>query len=607
MKADTYSLATIFGRDVRYVVPLYQRPYVWNEEEHWQPLWEDILWVLGHLSEANGDRPMTHFLGAIVLEQQQTQVGEIDVRTVIDGQQRLTTLQLFLAAASRVADLRQQEAQANLLGGLTRNNQYLAKSRQQQFKVWPTNVNRDAFLAVMAPELTANHGDDPNNRVQEAYAFFFETLKAWSDAFADDATQTSKQFAALTGVARDLLKVVVIDLDPEDNAQAIFETLNARGTPLLAFDLVKNLVFQRADDAGAELDSLYAEEWSEFDTPYWRQEIRQGRLNRARAELFLMHWLTMRRAEAVHAHHLYAVFKRLLETDPEPIAEVIHEFSRDGATYKGFDDQPPGSVPRRFFDQLEVLDTTTAIPIALLLYRDETPPEERDAVLLMLESWLVRRMLCRLTGSGYNRLFVEMLKELGKSKNQPDEAIYSLLAGLRGDSARWPADGEVIRALTVEPVYGRLTQKRVVMILSKLEIDARTALAEDMALPPRLSIEHLMPRSWKKHWPLPDDQVDAEELREAHINRLGNLTLVTDKLNPSLSNSGWAKKRPALNKHSVLLVNRQIVDQNPETWDEGCIDSRSLQLAEQIVRIWPGPGTGVEQWRQLATGGPLDG
>ena len=594
MKADTYALASIFGRDVRYVVPLYQRPYVWNEEEHWEPLWQDILWVLDHLDTTADEKPTPHFLGAIVVEQQATQVGEIDMRSVIDGQQRLTTLQLLLAAASRVAERRGHPAEARLLAGLTSNNEDLAQNAEQRFKVWPTNTNRDAFLAVMAPHLVASHEDDPENQVHEAHDYFFSALDLWAEEFNDDPAESKRRFAALTAVVRDLLKVVVIDLDREDNAQAIFETLNARGTPLLAFDLVKNYVFDRAGRKGAALDALYTSEWAEFDSPYWRAEIRQGRLFRPRAELFLMHWLTMKRAEPVHTHQLYVAFKRTLDgRDPDAVVDAIRELSRDGTYFKSFETQPLGSVPRRFFDRLDALDTTTVYPIALWLFREQTPEVERDAIFLMLESWLVRRTLSRLTAQAYNRLTVDLLQALQKAPDRAADVVHGLVTTFDADSSRWPADAEFHLTLTNEPLFQRLTQKRIVMLLSELENDMRTELAEAVSLPPKLTIEHVLPRSWREHWGVSGGEAEAQ--RDLRVHRLGNLTLVTSKLNPAMSNSAWSKKRAALNEHSVLLMNRRVVDDN-EWWDEARIDARSSELAERAVRIWPGPETSLDEW-----------
>jgi Protein of unknown function (DUF1524) len=133
-----------------------------------------------------------------------------------------------------------------------------------------------------------------------------------------------------------------------------------------------------------------------------------------------------------------------------------------------------------------------------------------------------------------------------------------------------------------------------VMLLSELENDMRTELAEPIDLPPKLTIEHVLPQKWNDKWSVYGTEAQLE--RGLRVHRLGNLTLVTSKLNPSLSNSAWEKKRPALNEHSVLLMNRRIVDDN-EDWNEARIDARGLELAQRAARIWPGPQSSLDEWR----------
>src|SRR4051812_24042374 len=114
MKPATNTLTELFRADVRYVVPLYQRPYVWKQESHWRPLWQDVIDVVERQADPSLGSP-THFLGAVVLEHEQTHPGEVARRLVIDGQQRLTTLQLLLSAVAVEADLAGAAREARLL------------------------------------------------------------------------------------------------------------------------------------------------------------------------------------------------------------------------------------------------------------------------------------------------------------------------------------------------------------------------------------------------------------------------------------------------------------------------------------------------------------
>src|SRR5207237_7251295 len=121
---------------------------------------------------------------------------------------------------------------------------------------------------------------DRRNRVDEAYGFFCGAINEWL-ADEQDAEARLERLTTLRTTLSDLLKVVSITLEPGDNAQIIFETLNARGTPLLALDLVKNVVFQEAERQSLDVESLYYDVWEfELDQAYWRTEVRQSRLNR---------------------------------------------------------------------------------------------------------------------------------------------------------------------------------------------------------------------------------------------------------------------------------------------------------------------------------------
>jgi hypothetical protein len=146
MKPATNTLTDLFGADVRHLVPLYQRPYVWQRKPHWEPLWQDVVTVAEH--QMGGDETRGHFLGAVVLEQDQTSPGEISRRLVIDGQQRLTTLQLLLSAASCEAADDGADPESRLLCRLVQNDPDMATG-DDRFKLWPTNADRLEFVAVM--------------------------------------------------------------------------------------------------------------------------------------------------------------------------------------------------------------------------------------------------------------------------------------------------------------------------------------------------------------------------------------------------------------------------------------------------------------------------
>ncbi len=603
MKPETRTVTQLFELDVRYVVPLYQRPYVWNESKQWEPLWEDISVLLDH--QLNGTLAgqntfWSHFLGAIVLDQETQAPGSIPVYTVIDGQQRLTTLQILLAAAANVAAANGAENDAAVLLSLIKNKP-LKVSGEHLWKVWPTNVNRKAFMAVVRdggphPE----HQDDPDNLIDEAYEYFVRRTTEWlADSLGHDGLDP---LVALRITLCDLLKMVCITLEQDDNAQVIFETLNARGTPLLALDLVKNAVFHAASHQQLDVDDLYETVWKpELDDDHWREEQRQGRLNRPRADLFLMHWLTMKLRRVTPATELFTTFrKQILQTIPPPdTAHVVRELCRDAGIMRGFESWPAGGDEALFFERLEALDVTTVLPLVLFLFREQSlPPDRRLRALKVLESWLVRRSLLRLTVKNYNLQIPVLIGRVAEDVAHADEILLKELREGVGEVSRWPTDSQLIDFYTSNDAYNNIARPRLVMALAAVERSLYGSKVDVPSIPTTLSLEHVIPQAWEEHWPLAtdlssDEEEAARETRMRCIHQLGNLTLTAGPLNTALSNSKWSAKQKELNRESKLLLNTRLVEGNPDCFDETAIVERTRDLVERICSIWPGPD---HQW-----------
>lgn len=601
MEAEAQSFDAIFRRDVRYLVPVFQRRYTWDKERQWEPFWADVLEVVDAYVAAagpNGEPPPgdelpTHFFGAIVVKLMQFGAGQLELREIIDGQQRLTTTQLLIGAAAKTLERLGASEQAEELRSLNRNRAYLTKGEPDAaFKVWPTKHDRDAFRAVM------DEGDldpeDLGNRVAVAFAYFEQAITEWAEAVPE--SERELRFQALEAVIRTQLKLVWIDLDKQDNAQVIFETLNDRGAPLNAIDLVKNFVFQH-ETGSTDPEDLYERHWVWIEDDWWQKKIRLGRLDRVRADVFLQHWLQMRLGVEVNSDYLFKSFTKMFESDSPDVSSLIPEFAEDARIYRSFSEQPAGTQRKRFFDRLEVLNTTTPFPLLLFLFKqpqDVLPADRLDRCLDLIEDYLVRRMLIRGTAQGYNRLFTELVKEARRDPAHSPEIIAAQLARMEGGSRFWPRDSDVIAALTEGRAYGTgaIARDRLLDVLWEIErTRLRTDKHEDLSRPPKLQIEHIMPRSWAQNWPLPpDDSAEDRQLqRDEAINRLGNLTLVSHHLNPSMSNGAWNQKQKALTGHSLLAMNQQLVSRYNERFDEAAITERGKQLAGEILARWPGP------------------
>ncbi len=616
MEAKALTPRDLFDGKVCYEIPPFQRPYVWTEEDQWQPLWDDIARVSEAVITAGDDAEASkalsgHFLGAVVVKQLPSGAGDPARLSVIDGQQRLTTLQLLLDAAQLVMELADCDEVAESIHELVLNNSKRFRGTSKRFKLWPSRVDRDAFEVVMDNDLDVPPALD-DSRIVRAHRFFVDVMTEWSSTSDATGQVTSKgRLAALATVLQQHLQIVAIDLAATDDDQLIFETLNDRGTPLLAADLIKNYVFQRCDEIGADVDAWGEKYWQDFDNDWWRDEIAQGRQLRSRIDLFLQYWLTMRIKDEIPTDKVFDQFRKHASEHLAGMATAEAFLARlraDADTFRDFAQLDPRSAQGSFYTRVvEALELGVFIPLLLWIITDAHPasPAQADRALAAVESWAVRRTLLRRTMKDVNRLVVALLKELDHHPSSAvGEATVAYLEEQTADSRSWPTDDELLRFLPDVKVYGNIKQRRLRAILSGIELQLRTEKHEEVSLPAKLDIEHVMPQGWRTYWQdgiLQDPEACAE--RDFRLNTIGNLTLVTKSLNSTLSNRPWTDgdasstpgsgedkglgKRSLLNKYSVLALSRPIVDLHPATWTEDDIMARSKQLASTIAKAWP--------------------
>lgn len=608
MKAFTYAPSEIFGTHIRYVIPLFQRPYVWNKEQQWAPLWDDVARVADAVLTAptavfGAPSVAPHFLGAIVVEGSAFPTGYIAVRHVVDGQQRLTTLQLLLDAAQLVVLTDGDPMDAAGLKALVHNDVKVAQDPSEIYKVWPTDRDQDAFVAAMDDDTDLN-GALAESPIGRAHTFFVEQVRTWSRDAGPD--QVGPRLHALSQTLHSHLKIVVIDLEPQDNAQVIFETLNHRGVELLAADLVKNLVFQVAARQGHDLAALYANHWKALDSDFWRAKVTQGRLFRPRIDVFLQHWLTMRLRVQVPVDRIFTVFRdEVVKPGPDAV-ELVRELAADAAVYASFETLPTGSVEALFhYRVIRAMDSGVVSPFLMwvLRRREQIPADQRDRALRAVESWLVRRALVRATAKQVNLVVLDLLRAVADEQVPAAEVgtrTEEFFARQNSDSRYWPDDEALAKAMATEPLYAALTRQRVRMLLEALEDDRRSTYGEGATCPRNLTVEHVLPQGWREYWGADVTGDLAGQLqRDRILHTLGNLTLVSGRLNPALSNRPWTDedavgygltsgKRTWLLEHSELKLNADLV-RHEQGWTEADIASRAQRLAQTMARIWPRP------------------
>jgi uncharacterized protein with ParB-like and HNH nuclease domain len=599
MKADKLTLERVFDRTERLETPLFQRPYVWKEEENWVPLWEAIETIAQRKLEDKATRP--HFLGTIVLDQLKTQTGNIHARQIIDGQQRLTTLQILLAAMRDLSAQHNQPKYADTFRKLTDNHFPLSSDPDIVFKVWPTNADREDFRDVMKAgsiQAVANlpHADPEDEYLlPNAYLWFSEKINSW--LLVDGPEKLPLRMEVLYTTLREELLLVVIDLEEADDAQEIFETLNALGTPLLPADLIKNYLFHIAEGQNLEMAGLYEKYWKGFDQDksYWRKDTRQGRLKRPRLDHYLGHYLVLKTGADVIFTQLFSSFKDYVRSSDHVLASThMEDFKSYADVYRSFDDFPEDTREGTFFWRLDQLDTTTVYPLLLEIFKNRGASRDKSDILEIMtdiESFLVRRSVCELTPKNYNQVFTSLIRSLREGGGFTAQAIRQWLLEQTAETSIWPSDKQFRDAWMTLKFYKRLKKTKCNMILEAIEDAMRTGKTEKVILEHNLTLEHLLPREWEKHWPLvPDGKATIDELRQRRqetIHRIGNLTLLTKALNPSVSNGPWIKKREQILKHSALNLNRMFQEQ--VEWNEAAIQKRAQILFEYAVKVWPQP------------------
>jgi hypothetical protein len=273
---------------------------------------------------------------------------------------------------------------------------------------------------------------------------------------------------------------------------------------------------------------------------------------------------------------------------------------RDADLYERID--KPAGVTRfdKFLQRLAVLDVVVLHPVLLaLMGRPASDAADQEAAVIALESYLVRRMVCGYQTRGYGALALRLLKVMAEESSEAPvaEALREHLRVTATGADAWP-DDEMFRTEWVKrKFYGGLRRDRVLMILRTLEeayqeqaFKSEPIISFDWS---KLQIEHVLPQGWREHWPLVDGGPIAPEDRDWLLHGIGNLTLVSGRLNASLSNAPWTTvgdagqgKRDALKQHSKLELNRLLLARHDD-WHEERIRFRAEELFKQARAVWP--------------------
>lgn len=624
MDADDHPVEVILAEGRRFMVPLYQRKYQWADNRL-LPFWDDVQAKAAEVLE--DETRFQHYMGALILAPigESAQIGVTPRVQVVDGQQRLTTFQLMLAAIREVA--REHDCKdiiehvKDYIFNKLKSKDIDALTR---FKLTPTPSDREVFHDILDKEYSQlrtkyskNYwgGRVPKNttlRALRAYEIFKQNIKFFAlsgpvDAEAASGPEVETQNGApdketiearLEALLRGLLnrmKLVVITLGEGDDAQVIFETLNSKGEPLLAMDLVRNNIFHRAEKQGVSAESLYKELWDPFDHSWWREHAPNARPRRPRIDHFLAHVLAAESGEKISMRELYAEYRAYTVPKGKPrfaqVEDELRVLERHAPTYETLEGREKHDKTLAWLGRkLAAWQVTTAYPIALQIAVDRVGEDERRKIASLIYSYIVRRALCGLTAKNLNRVFQGITQKFLAS-GPSVASLTEFFAERTGDSTRFPGNDELRRGILSQPVYSNAPGVRIKDVLWELECASRTSFAEKVEMPEGLQTEHVLPITWTEDWPFPDGEWvdalsdDSRAVRRVQaLHTLGNLTLITSGLNVSSGNKGFLSKKQKYAEHTSLFLNKWFTDH--EEWHEEKIFERCGALSKKAMKIW---------------------
>ena len=565
MDANDLNLVTFLGqRKTRFVIPVYQRNYDWKLE-HCKQLLDDILLC------GRNDKIKAHFIGSIVFIHDDvystTRVKEL---TIIDGQQRLTTLTLVWLVIYRLAQkLKNDELVEEIY------ESYLVNKREEEkLKLRPTENN----------DLALNHlinGEAPNDfrgysRLIENYEYFQSRI------FKEN----------LEVVLKGLNKLMFVEISLErgkDDPQRIFESLNSTGLDLSQADLIRNYILMglRRDDQ----HSIYERYWKPIE-----QAAKEESSNNSRVSDFIRDFLTIKNKKIPNKQKVYQEFKSTFEfinvSSLEPLLQELKSYVRFYNRLLNVKNEPDQDI-RFQIRNINRLEINVSFPFLLQLYRDyddgKLKKSEFIRILSMIESFVWRRFIVGVPTNALNKIFMRLYEDLNV-----DDPYNSLAKSLvrKKSSQRFPKNSEILATLKERDVYSVQSKNRT-FLLERLENYQNNELVQ-IENNPAITVEHIFPQNPDPKWQIELSQDEYKKISEVYLNTLANLTLSGN--NGSLGNKAFLQKRDLPEKgykDSRLFLNRYLSEIDKWTLEE--LDRRFEILSERFLEIWSYPDIEIEE------------
>lgn len=547
MKAAIQTLGHVLYAPSQYVIPVFQRNYRW-ERPQWDKLWASLTEI------QHPDKTGNHFMGFLVFVQGGVaQPGQNTRFHLIDGQQRLTTTSLLLAAIRNVA-LRLQQAEL----AQEVSEYYLVhplKKGENRYRLLPKAQDHDAYLAIVERK------QPPAGRMADALAYFEGELDVL-------AAQNPESLRRMFDTVCQRLEFMCATLESE-NAYSIFKSLNSTGVPLGQSDLIRNFVFMHVHpDAQDDFDR---DHWAPLEAMFPGES---GRLDEERFSRFFRDVL-MADGQYVQPKDTFATFEARNEaTDFDPVVLVAGLLTRARHYAAIVGEIKDASIEVTLaLTELNRLDSATSYPLLLSLFAARDAGRLTSAELArcvdMLRGFIFRRFIAGESSRGYGQMFVRAID--AEEANLMQTLEHYLLA--RG----WPHDARFVETFSQFPLYKRGYAREV------LEMLERARGHKELAGLSLAQIEHVMPQTLSPAWK-GDLGEESQRVHLECLHRPGNLTL--SAYNQEVGNQPFAIKRARFTDSNIGLT-RELGAFTQ--WTESEIHDRSLRMANEAVAIWAGP------------------
>lgn len=559
---DAQFLPFLGTANAQFVIPVYQRLYSWTIRDC-ETLWNDIMRA--------GKYKRTHFIGSMLYapEAGGTLTGA-NRYLLIDGQQRMTTLTLLLSAF--IEYLREDESRADFLettiGGIRR--MYLFNDEQKgdaRYKLVLSQDDRETLFSIVGDAAQPEHA---SQLIVDNYQFFLDKMH-------------EKDFDAKTlWVGLKMLLIVDTKLGEGDNAQLIFESMNSKGKPLTAIDLIRNFL----------LMSLNSKEQTRLYESYWHpMEQMFGMGNERVINEFFWNWLWLKIPNRKPKFdEVYDEFKLYLEDVPKLDVEDVLIDLKEGADHytKIFLDREKDHELAAAFRSFNRLSINAARLLLMELYAQydagNLNKDEFIGLIRMLESFLFRRSVCGRLTTGLNHYFSNLAKQL-ESQDIVEYITANLLLQDENKTAYFPTDAYFTEQFKARDCYNRFRDK-CVYYLERIE---NSHHPKEPISGKAYQIEHVLPQNIEN---VPEWQAalgdDWEQVHERYCNSLGNLTLTG--YNQEYSNKPYDEKLHKFDDGllcSPLYLNKGFASE--PVWDAAAIERRADKLMQDALKIWPRP------------------